>query len=157
MPMGSQRESMMKEAVASPTVSTKAVFLTACIDALEQRDVATIDLPIAYLHAYNDKLMHMKLTSKLAELTAEVAPNMYRRYITIDKDGQKLLFVVVQKAIYSMLKGALLFNLKLKVDLWDMGFTIKPYDPCVANKMFNRKQLTVTWHLDDFKASHVDP
>ena len=28
---------------------------------------------------------------------------------------------------------------------------------CVANKMVNGKQLTVTFHVDDVKASHKDP
>ena len=34
---------------------------------------------------------------------------------------------------------------------------MNPYDPCVANKIINGKQLTVVWHVDDLKASHVDP
>ena len=35
------------------------------------------------------------------------------------------------------------------------GFTINPYDPCVANKIVDGKQFTVLWHVDDMKASHV--
>ena len=42
------------------------------------------------------------------------------------------------------------------VDLEAYGFTINPYDPCVANKMVNEKQLDVMWHVDDLKISHVD-
>ena len=38
-----------------------------------------------------------------------------------------------------------------------MGFDINPYDPCVANRMKNGSQQTVTWHVDDLKISHVDP
>ena len=40
-------------------------------------------------------------------------------------------------------------------DLEDEGFELHPYDPCVANKMIDGKQLTLTWHVDDLKASHV--
>jgi hypothetical protein len=36
----------------------------------------------------------------------------------------------------------------------EWGFKINPYDPCVANKMENGKQLTVVWHVDDLKVSH---
>ena len=50
----------------------------------------------------------------------------------------------------------LLFYNKLVADLEAYGFTIKLYDPCVANKMANGKQLTVMWHMDDLKISHVD-
>ena len=37
-----------------------------------------------------------------------------------------------------------------------MGFVVNPYDPCVANKMVNGSQMTVTWHVDDLKLSHVE-
>ena len=54
-----------------------------------------------------------------------------------------------------MLEGALFFYNKLVADLEAYGFTINPYDPCVGNKMVNGKQLTVTWHVDDLKISHI--
>ena len=37
-----------------------------------------------------------------------------------------------------------------------MGFEVNPYDPCVANKMINGLQMTVTWHVDDLKISHKE-
>ena len=54
------------------------------------------------------------------------------------------------------MKAAILFYHKFTKDLEGNGFTINPYNPCVANKMVNKKQLTVTYHVDDLKASHVD-
>ena len=45
---------------------------------------------------------------------------------------------------------------KLRSDLEDNGFIVNPYDPCVANKDVNGKQMTVIWHVDDLKVSHVD-
>ena len=44
----------------------------------------------------------------------------------------------------------------LSSTLIDWGFTINPYDHCVANKTINRKQCTILWHVDDLKISHVD-
>ena len=35
-------------------------------------------------------------------------------------------------------------------------FELNPYDPCIANKTINRKQLTLLWNVDDIKISHVD-
>lgn len=29
-----------------------------------------------------------------------------------------------------------------------------PYDPCVANKIIDGHQMTITWHVDDLKISH---
>jgi hypothetical protein len=40
-----------KEDASSPTVATESVMLTSVNDALEGRDVATVDLPGAFLQA----------------------------------------------------------------------------------------------------------
>jgi hypothetical protein len=40
--------------------------------------------------------------------------------------------------------------------LWYYDFDIYHYDPCVANKIVNDKQFTVTWHVDDLRLSHVE-
>ena len=39
----------------------------------------------------------------------------------------------------------------------EIGFTINPYNPCMANRMVNRRQQTASWHVNDMKISHVDP
>jgi hypothetical protein len=41
-------------------------------------------------------------------------------------------------------------------DLEDNGFVLNHYDPCVANKVVNSKQLTIMWNVDDLKLSHSD-
>jgi len=60
------------------------------------------------------------------------------------------------KALYGTLRAALLFWRKMSAKLVEWGFVINPYDWCVANKMVNGQQCTVSWHVDDIKASHVD-
>ena len=62
----------------------------------------------------------------------------------------------ITKAIYGLLVSAMLFHKKLIKDLQGYGFKLNPYDPCVANKMVNGDQLTVSWHVDDLKSSHMD-
>ena len=59
-------------------------------------------------------------------------------------------------ALYGIMKAALLFYLKLFKNLKSIGFELNPYDPCVANKIFDGAQLTVVWHVDDLKLNHVD-
>jgi hypothetical protein len=68
-----------------------------------------------------------------------------------------VLYVQLVKALYGTLRAALLFWRKLSETLTDLGFTINPYDQCVANKMVNGKQCTVLWHVDDLKISHSEP
>ena len=63
----------------------------------------------------------------------------------------------MQKAIYGLLRSALLFYKKLVADLEGDRFVINPYDPCMANKTINGNQMTVCWHLDDLKVSQEDP
>ena len=41
-------------------------------------------------------------------------------------------------------------------DLEAEEFTINPYEPCVANKLINGKQMTIMWHVDDLKILHVN-
>jgi hypothetical protein len=48
------------------------------------------------------------------------------------------------------------FYRKLVADLEGDGFKLNRYDPCVANKDINGKQMTVCWYVNDLKVSHCD-
>ena len=54
------------------------------------------------------------MQGRLAELMAMVAPQTYLKFISFKK-GQKILYVKMQKALYGMLKSALLFTITCKV------------------------------------------
>jgi hypothetical protein len=56
-----------------------------------------------------------------------------------------------------MMKSALLFYQKLVADLKSLGYEINTYDPCVANKTINDKQMPICWHVDDLFVGHEDP
>ena len=56
-----------------------------------------------------------------------------------------------------MLVSAMLFYCKLTKALLSYSFELNPYDPCVANKIINGEQITICWHVDDLKSSHIDP
>ena len=116
-----------------------------------------LDVPGAFLHAVASDPILMRLRGPLVEALVMIDPALYRDFVTTDKNGEPLLYVCMNKALYGLLKSALDFYNKLKSDLERVGFKINPYDPCVANKMINGKQMTVIWHVDDLKVSHVDP
>ena len=67
-----------------------------------------------------------------------------------------MVYVRLSKVLSGMLRAALLFCNRLRSDLEEMGFEVNPYNPCVANKMVNGKQMAVCWHVDDLKESHVE-
>ena len=49
-------------------VATDSIMITAAIDAHKQCNIATIDLPGAFLNAYNDKKTIMLLKGHLTKL-----------------------------------------------------------------------------------------
>ena len=149
-----QRDNWTKQV---PTVLTEVVFIMALIEVHEGRDVACFDIPGAFLYADSNEDITMILKGRLAELMVQVAPNLYRKYISVNRKGTAVLYVKMQKAIYGLLRSALLFYRKLVMDLEGNGFVLNPYDPCVANKEVNGSQMNVCWHVDDLKPSHVDP
>ena len=54
------------------------------------------------------------------------------------------------------MQSALSWYKTFKECLEEIGFTINPYDPCVANKMVNNEQCTICWYVDNTKISHKD-
>ena len=59
--------------------------------------------------------------------------------------------------MYEMLVSAILFYCKLTKALLSCRFELNPHDLCVANKKVNSEQLTICWHVDDLKSSHINP
>jgi hypothetical protein len=135
----------------------EAVFITVVVDAYEGCDIAYFNIPGSFLHADFDKDITIILKGRLAELMVQVVPNLYRKYISVDKKGMAIIYIKMQKAIYRYLRSALIFYKKLVADLESIGFKLNPYDLCVANKEVNGTQTMVCWHIDDLKVSHMDP
>ncbi|KAG7347353.1 reverse transcriptase RNA-dependent DNA polymerase [Nitzschia inconspicua] len=144
-----------KEATTSPTISIDALLVSLMIDAKEQRDVAMADVEGAFLHAWMDDFVLMKITGQSVDIMCSVNP-AYAKFVVME-NGVKTLYVRLLKALYGCVKSALLWYNLFASTLMDMGFELNPYDPCVANKMINGKQCTVVWYVDDNKISHVDP
>jgi Reverse transcriptase (RNA-dependent DNA polymerase) len=151
-----QRLYTAKEEASLPTVAIESVMLSCSIDAAENRDVATLDIPGAFMHADMDDEVYVILEGKMAELLISLDPNKYLPFLH-SKKGCHILYVKLRKALYGTLKAALLFWKHLSAKLQGWGFVANPYDTCVVNKMINGAQCTILWHVDDLKISHVDP
>jgi hypothetical protein len=149
-----QRNHIAKEEAALPTVGLESVFATAAIDAKENREVVTINIPGAFLHATNKNYVVMRMNGTLAKVMTKTDPKLYQKYLT-DEKGKKVLYLHLQKALYGIIKSALLFYRKLISELKEMGFEVNPYGPCIVNKIVNRSQMTIRWHVDDLMISHL--
>ena len=150
-----QRRHTPKDDASSPMVATESVLLSCVIDAKERRDVATVDILGAFMQGDQDETVHMRLEGTLAKLLTKCDPKLYRQYV-VTENNKPVLYVELIKALYGTLCAALIFWHKLTAKLIEWGFTINPYDWCVANKQINGQQCTLVWHVDDMKISHAD-
>jgi hypothetical protein len=109
-------------------------MLSCTIDAKENRDIAIVDIPNAFMQVDMDETVRMKLEGKMAELLVKIDPKLYRPYV-MNENGKSVLYVELKKALFGTLKAALLFWKRLSSQLVKWNFEINPYDTCVANKM----------------------
>ena len=151
-----QREYTAPESVFSPTVSTEGLMLSLAIDAKENRCVAVADVEGAYLHADMDELVIMVFEGDMVDYMVQADPTKYGPFVHVTKDGRKLLYVELLKALYGCIQSAMLWWKLFTSTLAEDGFTVNPYDSCVANKIMpDGTQCTVCWYVDDLKISHV--
>lgn len=88
---------------------TESLFITVSIAAKEERDIAVMDIPGAFLQTdLEENNIHIKLQGRMAELLAMIDPSLYREHIIIER-GRPVLYLKLKKALYGMLQSALLF------------------------------------------------
>jgi hypothetical protein len=98
-----QQDYISKEDASLPTVATEAVLLLCIIDAKEERHVTVINIPNAFIQTQvEDKgdVAIIKICGVLVDILVQVAPDIYKSYITTDKKGTKQLLVQCQNAVY---------------------------------------------------------
>jgi hypothetical protein len=137
-----QRDHISNEDASSPTFAMEAVLLSCIIDAEEGRDVAVVDIPNVFVQTRveNEKDMaFIKILGVLVDILVEIAPDVYKSYVSRDKKGMKQLLVQCHNALYGKMVARILYYRKFVKILTDIGFTINPYDPCVANKIIEGK------------------
>ena len=151
-----QRSLYSKEDASSPTVRTESVLLSLVIDAMEERDIAIVDVPGAFLRARLEEIVHVCLRGFLADLMVDIAQETYGPFAYKDNNGETVLYIRLTRALYGCLKSSLQFWKQLSSVLEHEGFSCNQYDSCVMNKIINGNQCTVTFHVDDLKISHRD-
>jgi hypothetical protein len=104
-----QRLYKNKADVSSPTVAIESVMLSCAIDAKEGRDVATCDVPGAFMQTDIDELIHVRMDGELAELMVKIDPALYEQYMVRPPGKKPVIYMVLNKALYGTLQAALLF------------------------------------------------
>ena len=108
-----QRKLYQKSDAASPTVKTESVMLTAVQEADEGRDVAVVDIPGAFLNAFLEEVVHMRLEGVLADSLIMIAPEVYGPMAEVNRAGITVLYVQLTQALYGCLKSSLRWYLQL--------------------------------------------
>jgi hypothetical protein len=157
-----QRDYITKEDVSSPTATAEAVMLTCVIHAQEERDVAVVDIPNAFvLTAVSEEdaehRVVVRIRGPLVDILVSIALDVYGPYVSSTKTGQKVLIVECLNAIYGTMVAALLYDKKFVKSFKSKGFKLNPYNSWMAIKIVEGKQITVCFHVDDCKLSHEHP
>jgi hypothetical protein len=119
-----------------------------------------IDIPNAFIQTRIEDekdMVFIKIRGGLVDILVSIAPYVYKLYVSTDKKGNKQLLVQCQNAIYGAMVASLLYYRKFCKSLTGIGFKFNPYDPCVTNKVINKKEMTSCFHADDCKLSHKSP
>ena len=126
------------------------------IDAYEEGDVATFNIPGAYLHAYipADKHVILKLRGSFVDIMCEINKE-FIQYLRYEK-GQKVLYLRLLREIYGCIESALQWYNFYTQTLKTEGYKLNEYEKFVSNKAINENKCTVVWYLDGNKASHLD-
>ena len=134
----------------------ESLFTTLVIDAHEECNVATFEIPGAYLHTEMpaDKNVILKLCGHFVDIMCDINGE-YRQYVRYEQ-GKKVLYLKVLRAIYGCIESALqwynLYTQTLKAE----GYILNEYDRFAANKNINGKKCTVACYVYDNKTSHLD-
>ena len=92
-----------KEDASSPTITTEAVLLSCIINAKERRDVTVINIPNAFIQTRVEDegdMAIIKICGVIVDILVQIAPDIYKSYVTTDKKGTKQLLVQCQNALY---------------------------------------------------------
>ena len=152
-----QQDWLSKEDTSSPTASLELLMILAAIDAKEQRNVITIDIPNAFIQTEQDanQTIFMRIKEKLCKMMVHMIPEIYKDFITYKKETMTL-YVKLNKTMYGTLTASLLYYQKWVSNVTEEGFILNCYDTCVANKLINDKQQTLRWNVDNVMVSHED-
>ena len=104
----------------------------------EVHDVLIHNILGDFLSANMYKDMKMMMCGRLAELVVIIVPKMYRHHLKYDK-RRLILYFTLNKSLYVLLRSTFLFYEWLVAEMRGKWFELKPYDPCVENKIIGGK------------------
>ena len=91
----------------------------------------------------------------IALLLVEYDSKHWKKNLCREK-GKWVIYVVVKKVIYRILKAVLkTYKIFAKI-LRGLGMTINPHDLYVQNQIVNEGQITLMFHIDNILLTHIN-
>ena len=101
-----------KAYLSSPTIVCECLFQSCEIDAQEEQDVASGNLPGHFLHTPMEGRVILKIVGLLALLFVEIDPETWQKHLRY-VCGKLVVYVKCSKAIYGTVNAVLLLYRKL--------------------------------------------
>ena len=101
------------------------IILSCLMNAKESSYVATIDIPGAFMHADIKDEVNMKLEVTMADLFANIDPQIYEEYVTT-KNGKNILYFRLNKYLYLTDQAYISLYQKLTRKLNECVFEMNP-------------------------------
>ena len=108
-----KRSKSNKKSATYPIEATESVLIATSIDSTKRRDITVVDVLEAFLTANMDEEVILLLIGELSEIMESISPTAYKDYVSIGNTGENMLYVRLDKALYSCLCSVLLFYKKL--------------------------------------------
>ena len=95
------------------------------MEAKEERDVATVDIPGAFLQEVMDEVVHIILRGNLVNLLLLVNREKYIQYV-VREQGSRVLYLKLKKTLYGTVCASLLFWRNLTGNYKKRGLSLTP-------------------------------
>ena len=89
-----------------------------------------------------DNFTVFKMEGETVDIMRKVN-SAYLKFVCL-KRGKKVMQVRLLKALYGYVKSELLLYELFITTLQEFGFKLNPHDECIANKVINGKQCTIS-------------
>jgi hypothetical protein len=121
-----QCDYITKEDVSAPAVSAKAAMLTCAMDAVEDRDIAVVDIPNIFAQTVvseqdEEHRVIVCIRGPLFDILVSIAPDVFGPYVSTNKGVQKILIVECLSTVYGTMVAALLYYKKFVKSLTKRG------------------------------------
>ena len=88
-------------------MSNQALFLSCVIEAKEEQDIGTADVPSVFLQTKSEGEVIIRLDQQMAIQLARIIPKYAKDMV--EEKGQKVIYGKANKALYGTLNASLLF------------------------------------------------